>query len=305
MNAPDATLSDARRNIALLLLGSFLISFSAVFVRLADVEPTASGVYRNLFGFLTLLVFVAVQRLRLWAGALPVLWALLAACFFAADIFFWHRSIIYIGPGLATIMGNFQVFVLAIVGVLVFRERATFRFVLSIPLAIIGLFLLLGGDWAELGAEYKRGLLFGVFTAITYAGYLLTLRGAGRSRRRLHPTANLVWVTFFTGTILVITGFVDGTSFTIPDTASWVWMVTYGVVCQALGWIIITRALIRVDASIAGLILLTQPTLTFIWDIVFFGRPTAPIEVFGAMLALAAIYLGSMKKSAAKKITAE
>jgi drug/metabolite transporter (DMT)-like permease len=44
------------------------------------------------------------------------------------------------------------------------------------------------------------------------------------------------------------------------------------------------------------LLLLLQPTLTFIWDMIFFGRPTTVIEGAGAMLALGAIHLGSKRK---------
>ncbi len=124
-----------RAGILRVLAGGVLISFSAVFVKLAHVGPTASGVYRNLFGGLALLVVLSVRRESLWRGAGPLIWATLAGSLFAADILFWHRSILYIGPGLATIIGNFQVFVLAFVGIIVFREKASWRFVISIPLA--------------------------------------------------------------------------------------------------------------------------------------------------------------------------
>jgi hypothetical protein len=45
---------------------------------------------------------------------------LVCACglFFALDLFCWHASILHIGPGLATIIDNFQVFVLTTVGIL-------------------------------------------------------------------------------------------------------------------------------------------------------------------------------------------
>jgi len=59
-----------------------------------------------------------------------------------------------------------------------------------------------------------------------------------------------------------------------------------------VGWILISTALPRVQVSVAGLIILLQPSLAFIWDILFFARPTGALEVMGAGLALTAIYLG-------------
>ena len=100
-------------SIVLVTAGAVMISFAAVFVRLADVAPTTSAFYRMLFGAIALLALIGVQPhlhrgfARGWAGS-----ALIAA-FFTADMWFWHRSILFIGPGLSTLLANFQVFVLA------------------------------------------------------------------------------------------------------------------------------------------------------------------------------------------------
>jgi len=280
------------RGVLEILLGTVFISFSAVFVKLAHVGPTAAGVYRNLFGALALLLLTAVRRETLWRGVTPVFYAVLAGVFFATDIFCWHRSILYIGPGLATIMGNFQVFVMALVGIAVFRERATGRFLLSLPLAVVGLFLLVGFRWGDLDASYRAGLALGLATALTYAGYLLTLRRSQRAATRLEAVPNLALVTTVTAAILWIVAMALGEPLRIPDGQTWLVLVAYGVLCQALGWIVISRGLRTVEASRAGLLLLLQPALTFVWDITFFGRPTTLLEALGAALAIGAIYMG-------------
>jgi drug/metabolite transporter (DMT)-like permease len=51
-----------------------------------------------------------------------------------------------------------------------------------------------------------------------------------------------------------------------------------------------------VEASRAGLLLLLQPALTFVWDVLFFGRPTTAPEALGAALAIGAIYMGSARR---------
>lgn len=293
--SPPAMVSH-RAAVLRLAFGAFLISFSAVFVKLAHVGPTASAFYRQFFGGVALLALALARRQTLWKGRRPLVFAVAAGLFFSADLFCWHRSIEYIGPGLATIMGNFQVFVMAFVGVVVFRERATWRFAVSIPLAIVGLFLLVGLEWSHLGTLYKAGVWFGLATAVTYAGYLLTLRRSQSEPVRLGATPNLAIITLITAGLLAASNTIEGHSLAIPDAQTWTSLVAYGVFCQALGWIVISRALPHVDASRAGLILLLQPSLTFIWDVLFFGRPTTFIEVFGALLALGAIYLGNTAK---------
>jgi drug/metabolite transporter (DMT)-like permease len=278
-----------------IVAGSILISFSAVFVKLAHVGPTTAGIYRNVFGALALFAIVALRRDRVWNGMRRMRWALIAAVFFAADIYCWHRSILHIGPGLATILGNFQVFFLAAVGLLVFRERTTWRFLVAIPLAMLGLFLLVGLRWGAVDASYRLGVFYGILTAISYALYLLSLRGARRERERVSAVANLAVVSAVTAVLLWLVAAASGESLRIPDARTAVILVAYGLLCQALGWILISRTFNLVDASRVALILLLQPALTFLWDVLFFARPTTLLEVGGAALAIAAIYLGSVR----------
>ncbi|MFQ5510489.1 MAG: DMT family transporter [Candidatus Krumholzibacteriia bacterium] len=290
------TTSNLRLGILQLLVGATLISYSPVFVKLANVGPTMAGFYRNLFGGIFLLLVVLMRGEPLWRGARPLGMACIAAVLFAADLSFWHRSIHYIGPGLSTIMGNFQVFFLAAFGVFVFKERADWKFLVSIPLAVAGLLMLVGVDWAALEKDYRLGIYLGLITALTYACYLLILQKAQSSERRLPAAANLAVISLGTAAIMAVEGALQGESFRIPEGRSWAALISYGVLCQALGWIVISRALVKVEASRAGLILLLQPTLAFVWDVLFFARPTGIVDVSGALLALAAIYLGGTRR---------
>jgi drug/metabolite transporter (DMT)-like permease len=288
-------MSDYRLGIFQLLCGAFMISFSPVFVKLAHVGPTAAGFYRTFIGAVFLLILVGIRGEALWRGVRPFAMACGCGLLFALDLSFWHRSIHYIGPGLATIMGNFQVFFLAAFGIAVFREKPDWRFILAVPLALLGLFMLVGPDWNSLDRNYRLGLLCGLVTAVTYAFYVLLLQKSQSDTRRLSATANLAVISLATALIMGAESHVLGEGFRIPDAQSAWALLAYGVICQALGWVIISRALVKIPASRAGLILLLQPTLAFVWDVFFFSRPTGGLDVLGAMLALGAIYLGGAR----------
>ncbi len=275
------------------LAGSVAISFSPVLVKLAHVGPTMIGFYRTFIGGALLFGIVLARRERLWRGFRPFTWAILAGVFFTIDLSLWHRSITYVGPGLATILANFQVFFLGGIGILIFREPLTVRLLLAIPLAVVGLILLVGVEWTGLAASYRWGMGLGIATAVAYTGYVLALRKAQKLPGGLSPTANLALVSGITALFMVAEGVLQGENLAVPDLQSWGALLAYGAVCQALGWILIARGIAAVGASRVGLLLLLQPSLAFVWDVVFFRRPTAPIEAFGAAITLAAIYLGS------------
>ena len=150
------------------LCGAFLISFSGIFVKLADVSPTASGFYRVFFGAVFLLCATLWFESFKKRTVAELLLIIFCGFVFALDLFFWHESIMYIGPGLATLLGNFQVFLLAATGILFFKEKSRPRFFAALPLAFLGLFLIVGMSWNDLDSGYKTGIYLGLLTAVCY-----------------------------------------------------------------------------------------------------------------------------------------
>ncbi len=293
-------MAHGRIAILQLVIGAFLISLSAVFVKLAQVGPTVSGFYRMAVAGGILLVWSRLAGHTLFKGWPQTRVALLAGLVFALDLFFWHRSILYIGPGLATLLGNFQVFFLAGFGILILKESVSRRLLAAIPLALAGIYLIVGVDWQTFDAGTRFGIILGVVTALCYATYLLTLRGTQTMSDRLTPMANLAIISLTTMVALGITALVEGESFVIPDVRTGIYLAAYGILCQVLGWVVISRAMPRVDASLTGLILLLQPVLAFVWDVLIFARPVKKLEIVGGVLALAAIYMGTSSRRASR-----
>ena len=85
----------------------------------------------------------------------------------------------------------------------------------------------------------------------------------------------------------------EGVSLAIPTLSDATWLLAYGLLSHCLGLLLIASSLPKVSPTEAGLALLLQPTLSFVWDVVFFARPISALEVAGAVIVLVAIYLGS------------
>ncbi|MEW5723635.1 MAG: DMT family transporter [Thermodesulfobacteriota bacterium] len=276
-----------------LATGAVMISFSPVLVKLAHVGPTAAAFYRNAFGGLVLLLLALGRRQGYHHGWRFFLLAAASGFLFSMDVTLWHHSVHWAGPGLATILTNFQVFLLAAFGVFVLKEKLTWRLVLACPLGIIGLVLLVGLDWSALDQVYRAGVVCGLAAAVAYTAFLLVLRRTQGRPGAMGPLANMTVVCLAAALTAWPIARSFGESLFIPDGRTWVVLVMYGLAGQVLGWVLISKGLPHVETSKAGLILLLQPTLAFVWDVLFFGRSAAAPEVLGAALALTAIYLGS------------
>ncbi len=220
-----------------------------------------------------------------------------ASVFFALDLWFWHRSINYIGPGLATLLANFQVFLMMLAGIVLYRQAPRPVQVFAVPLALVGLGLIVGFDWRELPRDYRLGVIFGLLTAVAYAGYLLTMRAVRAKAEDPLPLREVAIMSLAVAAILALAALYEGASLAIPTMKDAGWLLGYGLLSHALGMVLIASSLPKVSTTEAGLALLLQPTLSFAWDVLFFARPVTSTELLGAVIALLAIYLGAKRPS--------
>jgi drug/metabolite transporter (DMT)-like permease len=281
--------------MGLVFFGAVCISFSAVFVKLAGVAPAVSAFYRLGIGGLALLALLAAGG-QIRAARRALRWpAVLCALFFTGDLLCWHASINRIGPGLATLVGNFQVFLLAAMGAVQARRAPRPAFLAAMSLAMAGLYLVVGRGFAAQTPAFRQGVLLGLCTAVFYACYILSLKTAVTDRGRAGPMAAMAVLSLIGAGFLALVVLGTGDSFLLPTAKSVLALLGLGLVGQGLGWVAISFGLSRTRPAVAGLLLLLQPTLSYVWDVVFFDKPTGIVEALGVILALVGIALGSMR----------
>ena len=284
-----------RAAVIQMAFGAALLSSTSLFVVYAHTAPTVSGFYRMLFGGGMLLAWVAMRGT--WQ---PIVWrdlllALLPALGFAADLIQWHRSILWVGPGVATLLTNFQVFLMALVGLLFYRERPGRWFVHGMLLAMIGLWLLVGAHWSVFDAQHRLGVWLGLGSGLAYTVYLLSFRHALKAHAHLSPAQFLGLMSLSCALMLWLWGLGEGVSFALHGWRSWSVLLALGFFGQVLAWLLMVRAMPRLPASLVGLLLLLQPTLAFVLDVILLGRPTGTGDWVGLVLALTGILLGALR----------
>ena len=289
------TTNQAQFPLFRLLIGSVCISFSPIFIKLAALPPDSAGFYRMLFAGLSLTLLMLLRGENLKMARRPRFLLCFAGLFLAIDFMCWHRSIELVGPGLSTLLGNFQVFFTALFSWLFLKQKVSKLFMLAVGLALGGLLFITGVDWQGLGQGYKLGIFLGLLTALLYSGYILFLKAA-MNESSVSGVPAMLLVSIPSTLLLALVTPLGGASFAIPSTGSLLALIGAGVISTTIGWSLISSAIKHIPATLAGLILLLQPTLAMIWDVLFFGRPTGMLEVFGILLILSAIYIGSCRQ---------
>lgn len=275
--------------------GAVLISFSAVWIRLADVEVARSAFLRGAYALPALAALLwwqsrsrpAGERARLWL--LP--WSLVAGLLLGIDLVAWHASIAILGAGLATVLPNLQVVVVGIVGVVWFHERPSRGFWLALPLVFGGIWLLsVVGEPVSADASVPLGVLYGVVAGLTYAGMLVFLR-VSRSRRPDAPgVAFLFSLTLMATVVTGVAAAAEG----VAAPAGWPadgWLLLLALGSQVVGWLLLASSIHLLPAAATSVALLLQPVLALVWGRVLLGEPLGTPQLLGAAVVLSGVVL--------------
>jgi drug/metabolite transporter (DMT)-like permease len=122
------------------LAGALTIAFSAILVALAGVSPSTAAVFRCAYALPVLGAVAVAERRRhgpppkgsWWRGAA-------AGAFFAADLILWHHAIADIGAGLATVLANLQVVLVAVAAWLLLDEDPAPLQLAGVAVVVVGI----------------------------------------------------------------------------------------------------------------------------------------------------------------------
>ncbi len=286
----------------LALLGVLGISFSAIFVRLADVSPITATFFRAAYAVPVLGVIWAVQsRRRARQGLAPRTTreralAFVGGLILAADLILWHESIALVGAGLGTVIANVQVVFVAIAAWALYGERPSVRTWAVIALVLCGIVLTSGFAQADAyGSNPALGAVIGLIGGVVYGAFLLVFRASNASLAP--PAAPLLDSTIGAVAGAAVCALFDPHFALMPVWPAHLWLVLLALTSQVAGWLLISIALPRLPSVETSIMLLGQPIFTVIWSLWIFDERLSPIQWTGAALVLAGVAALSISRA--------
>jgi drug/metabolite transporter (DMT)-like permease len=284
------------RAVPLAVAGAACIAFSGILVRLADVPPSTAAFYRCAYA-VPVLALLALRERRRYGPRSPVQrgLALAAGVFFAADLIFWHHAIAAVGAGLATVLGNIQVVLVALIAWAVLGERPERRTLAAVPVVLAGIVLISGVlDERAYGDAPMLGVVFGVLTAVMYSAFLLVLRAGTRDVRR--PAGPLFYATLASALATLPPGWALGELELAPSWPAHGWLLTLALTSQVVGWLLIAAALPRVPAAITSVVLTLQPVLAVVLAMALLAEDPSPLQLAGIAVVLSGVALAALRR---------
>jgi len=282
----------------LALLGIVIISFSAIFVVLADVSPSTAALFRNLYALPVLLLIRLLMRGRDRRDRRAHLFAFAAGMLLAVDLNCWHRSIELVGAGLSTVLANIQIVFVGATAWLMHRERPSRWAFVTVPFVFLGAALISGlGQPGAYGSNPALGTVYGVLAGVMYAAFLILFRAS--NKRRAPAAGPLLDATAGAAVGALVFGLLDGGLAFDFGLSAHLWLATLALLPQVVGWLLIANALPRLPALETSVLLLMQPSLTILWGVLLFAEKLSPLQWSGAAIVIGGVGLLSIKGSVA------
>lgn len=281
------------------LLGAACISSSAILVDLAHVGAGTTALFRCGLALPGLIGLAVLEQRR--RGTRPLrtrVRAGVAGMFLGVDLLLWTHAIYDVGAGIATVLGNLQVFFVTFIAWLWFRERPRRQFLLALPVVMIGV-VLVAGIAGNSSSNYHpvAGVLYGLGTSVTYAAFIVILRTS--ATQAPHIAGPLADATAGALLASVVSGLAFGQLSLDPPLAALGWLLVLALTSQTLGWLLITSSLPRLPAAISSLLLLLQPAASLVLAAIVLSQRPTTLQLVGAALVCGGVLVAARSRPAA------
>ena len=143
------------------------------------------------------------------------------------------------------------------------------------------------------GHDPARGVVFGIFTGLTYAGFILILRHGNNDLRR--PAGPLFEATLAATAFAAIAGIAIGDVSFVPTWPTHGWLALLALSSQVLGWLLISISLPRLPAALTSVLLTIQPVGSVLLGIAIFSESPSGAQAAGVVVVLAGVTLASVR----------
>jgi drug/metabolite transporter (DMT)-like permease len=274
------------------IAGASLLGLSPIGVRLSELGPQATNLWRFLF---------ALPLLAIWAwsgGRTPsgpqAGWLVIAGLLFGLELSLWAQALSHTTVANATLFSNMTPIFAAAFAWFVFKERARAGVYWGGALALMGAAILAvaracaGAGPAETAEEGWFGDALGFSSALGYAGYLLIVRYLGGQV----STGTVMLIATSAAAAYALALCVALGEPLLPQTPSgWLILIGMGVVVQVGAQGLIAYGVARLPIAASTIMLWMQPVTAAIWSWLLFGESLGPMALGGAALILAGIFL--------------
>ncbi|WP_418764327.1 EamA family transporter [Mailhella sp.] len=243
--------------------------------------------YRFLFGALSLAVIVAFRHERLAASPKELVRLAAFSVMYALAALLMFRGFRYLPSGVASTLQFLYPLMVMLIMIFFFHEKPSLITVASVALAILGVFLLSGGEGE--GAVSLTGIALLLVSALCNAVYICGLHVA-----RIRSVSGLgitFWVLFFGMLASLANALASGSFQWLHSWTETGLAVLLAVVTAAVSNLALVLAIQRIGSTMASILGVMEPLTAVTVGILVFDEPATAGVFAGVAVICAAVVL--------------
>jgi drug/metabolite transporter (DMT)-like permease len=281
------------------LAGATLIGVAPILVRISELEPAATNLWRFLF---------ALPILALWAAQAPMPkprdlgWLLGAGVLFGIELNLWAFALMLTTIANATLLTNMTPVFAAAFGWFVLKERLKLGALGGGAIALVGAVILTlarsraGAGPGDVEAGWTGDAL-ALTAALGYAGYFIIVRSLGE---RVSVGAVMLWGSLAGAAFTLVLCLVLREQLLPHTWQGWAILAALGLTTQAAGQGLIAYGVGRLPIVMSTVLVWMQPISAAVLSWIIFDEALGPLALVGAGLILAGIYIVQRGRAGAK-----
>lgn len=270
------------------LLGVLFISFSAIFVRMAEAPSSIIAFYRMLFTVILLFPLFIKARNELESVNLKLLiLCVLSGISLALHFYAFMASLNYTSVTSSTVLVTIHPIFVGLASVYLLKEKISAGFIKAVVITLLGGFVISISDSGQAGSA-----LFGDFLAFLGALLMTLYMLIGRVARQkvgLIPYTFLVYLSS-TVTLLIINVAIGKPFYPYPG-KDWLLFLAMALICTLLGHNILNWALKYLNPAFISTTILGEPVFATLWALLFFGEYPGNFQLLGSGIVILGLYL--------------
>lgn len=283
------------KNLSDEIVGALYIAISALmyatlpilvkYAYAAGLSPGSTLLLRYFFAFLFLSGYLLLTKSGPIFSRSP--WVIAQGILMIAGGLFYFFSLQNLPAGLASVIFFTHPIMVAILALVVFKEKLMPRLIAGLVLALVGISLISGLGQGMVNIS-PRGLTFCILSALTYASYCLI---GQKNVARVSPLSLTATIALVAIVILTIIYYHDLAFIMTLNARQLIIGISMAFFNTVLSIIFFLKGIQKIGASRAALISTLEPMLTILIAFALLGEILTAPQIIGSLLVIISMLL--------------
>ncbi|GIN88950.1 membrane protein [Siminovitchia terrae] len=271
------------------ILAVISISTSAILVKLSTAEAGVIAFYRMWFSLLIMapIFFLKYVKELKEVSKREWLYSALAGIFLSFHFILWFESLEYTSVASSTVLVTLQPLFAFFGTFIIFKERFSYKAIVSATIAVIGSIIISWGDFRISGSA-----LFGDMLALAACALITAYLLIGQMIRKKLSLMTYTFIVYFFSAI-VLTGYVliiQEPLYPYP-TSEWIYFLLLAILPNLLGHSVLNWALRWISTTVISMAILFEPVGATILAHIILGEKVFFTQIAGGIIIILSVSL--------------